>query len=91
MNNKKIKLIDGIFEPTEAIKVLSGVINSKINFHKLEDFSNHIRFDGSLSNSKKRIDELNQSLQDFIALIAIAKNKNLKISIKSDIIIELVK
>lgn len=89
MKDKNIKLIDGTFEPVEAIRVLSGVLNSKINFHKLEDFSNHIRFDGAISNSKKRIDELQKSQQELFILMEYAKNNGKKIYIKSDIRIEL--
>lgn len=89
MKEKKVKLIDGTFESNEAIRVVSGVINSKINFHKLDDFSNHIRFEGSISNSKTRIEQLQQSQQELIDLIEYAKLNNKKIKIKSDIHIEL--
>ncbi len=89
MEDKKIKLIDGVFEPNEALRVLSGVLNSKINYHKLEDFSNHIRFDGAISNSKKRINELQNSHQELIELMEFAKINNKKIAVKSEIIIEL--
>ena len=89
MEDKKIKLIDGVFEPNEALRVLSGVLNSKINYHKLEDFSNLIRFDGAISNSKKRINELQNSHQELIELMEFAKINNKKIAVKSEIIIEL--
>ncbi len=89
MENKKIRLIDGVFEPNEALRVLSGVINSKINYHKLEDFSNHIRFDGAILNSKKRIDELQGAQEELLDLIEFAKNNNKKIAVKSEIIIQL--
>jgi hypothetical protein len=44
-NKSEHKLIDGIFEPDEAKNMLNSLINNKINFHNLEDFSNSIRFD----------------------------------------------
>lgn len=89
MEDKKIKLIDGVFEPDEALRVLSGVINSKINYHKLEDFSNHIRFDSAISNSKKRIDELQKVQHELKELMEFAKINDKKIIVKSDILIEL--
>lgn len=89
MEYKKIKLIDGIFKPNEAQRVLSGVLNSKINYHKLEDFSNHIRFDSAVSNSKKRIDELQNAQQELIDLMEFAKINNKIIAVKSEIIIQL--
>ena len=53
-----LKLIEGKFIPSEAGKVLSGLINYKINYHQMELFSNEERFGKDVSNSKKRIEEL---------------------------------
>lgn len=89
MNNTIIQLIAGTFEPNDATRILSGVLNSKINFHKLDDFSNHVRFDGAISSSKKRVDELQNAQQEVLNLVEYAKQNGKKIKIKSDIIIEL--
>ena len=90
MIDRNLKLIDGTFEPNDALRVLSGVLNSKINFHKLEDFSNHIRFDGAISNSKHRIDELQHTQKELIELMELAKSNGKKISIQSTITIKFI-
>lgn len=55
-----LQLIKGNFTPSEAGKVLSGLINYKINYHQMELFSRVERFGKDLSNSKKRIEELRE-------------------------------
>jgi hypothetical protein len=60
VNVSQHKLIDGIFEPNEAKTLLNSLIDNKISFHSLEDFSSQIRFNKDTNNSKKRIEELNK-------------------------------
>jgi hypothetical protein len=36
----QFKLVEGQYTTVEAQKILLGLINSKINFHQLEHFSN---------------------------------------------------
>ena len=52
--NPEFKLIKGTFSPEQAKIILNSLINSKINFHNLEDFSNSIRFNSDDSYSKKK-------------------------------------
>jgi hypothetical protein len=59
-NVSQHKLIDGIFEPNEAKTLLNSLIDNKISFHSLEDFSSQIRFNKDTDHSKKRIEELNK-------------------------------
>lgn len=57
-NESQHKLIEGGFEPNEARTLLNSLINNKISFHSLEDFSSQIRFNKDTEHSKKRIEEL---------------------------------
>jgi hypothetical protein len=50
----QFKLVEGQYTTVEAQKILLGLINSKINFHQLENFSNEIRFNEN-NHSKIRI------------------------------------
>jgi hypothetical protein len=50
--DQNFKLIDGIFTAEEAEKVLTTLLNYKIDYHNREDFSNHIRFNQSIEHSK---------------------------------------
>lgn len=59
-NESQHKLIEGVFAPNEAKNLLNSLIDNKISFHSLEDFSNQIRFNKDTNHSKKRIEELNK-------------------------------
>lgn len=87
---KEYKLIDGEFSPDDAKKVLLSILNSKINFHNLLSFSNHIRFNNDINTSKNRIEELNNTKTAIIELIDKATKDNLSLKIKSNITIELI-
>ena len=86
---QEFKLIEGVFQPDEAQKLLMEMINTKINFHNLDAFSNHIRFNTSMSNSKLRVHELNETAEKIKILIEYAYKNNLKLEINSNISITL--
>ena len=54
----QFKLVEGQFSPSEAGKVLFSLINSKVNYHNLEIFSNQIRFNTENQHSKIRQETL---------------------------------
>ena len=84
------KLIEGIFKPVEAEKVLLSVLNSKISYHTLETFSNEIRNNGNIEHSQKRKLELTESVTAVKELVKYANEKGLQLKIHSDIVVELI-
>lgn len=91
MNSKyNYKLLDGVFHPSEAQKILMDLINSKINYHNLDSFSNHIRFNTEISNSKNRIEELKTTSESIKELIELAQKNNTQLKLNSIISIEFV-
>lgn len=87
-NNQEIKLIDGIFSVKDADKVITKLINYKIDYHIREDFSNHIRFNNNIEHSNIRVEELNQTIIAFKRFIKEHSNNSVKFKIKSFISIE---
>lgn len=81
-NHHEFKLIDSIFTPEEASSVLTTLINSKINYHRLDDFSNHIRFDRDLTHSQKRIKELEAALTSLKQFTTKAKESGSNMVVK---------
>ena len=81
MHNQEINLIVGSFSPQEARKVLTTVIKSKINYHKIELLSDYERFNTDESNSHKRIAYLQNALENVLELVnkAIEENKSFEI------------
>lgn len=90
-NNQEYKLIDGIFSADEADKILTTLLNYKIDYHNREDFSNHIRFNKDIEHSKKRIQELTETKEQIKNLIKNSKSEDINFVIKSNISIELEK
>lgn len=93
MENKELtfKLIDGEFSAEEAQKILMSLINYKIDFHNLVAFSNHIRFNGDVNGSKKRIEELTKTREEIAEITKKANLEGYYFAIKSTISLELIK
>jgi hypothetical protein len=86
MENKHVlKLIDGIFMPSDAGNVLFDLISRKINYHQIELFSNEERFGNDLSNSISRIKQLNDVKNSLHEIIAYASEKGMSLKIESHI------
>ena len=86
----QFKLIEGQFAPSEAGKVLFSLINSKINYHNLEIFSDQIRFDEENLHSKIRIKTLTDACGIIKDLIEEASLKEMELRIESVIKIVLI-
>jgi hypothetical protein len=86
----ELKLVEGQYTPLEAKKILLGLINSKINFHQLENFSNEIRFNENTAHSRIRIELLTDALENITALIAYSTLNNMQFKIDGSIQISLV-
>ncbi|MFE3868907.1 hypothetical protein ACFX5E_12620 [Flavobacterium sp. LS2P90] len=79
----QFKLVEGQFAPSEAGKVLFSLINSKINYHNLEIFSNQIRFDEEIPHSKIRIKTLLEASEYIKELIKEASSTDMELKIGS--------
>lgn len=86
---KEIKLIDGVFTPNEASSLLVTMIDNKINFHKLDDFSYHIREDRHPHHSQERVVELQEAKADLRAWLNNAKEQSSHLVVKGVITVEL--
>ncbi|MBL7911397.1 MAG: hypothetical protein JNJ41_10115 [Bacteroidia bacterium] len=84
------KLIDGQFNPSDARTILLTLINSKIQFHKLESFGITVRSSGDISMHEKRIRELSKVNEDIKKLLNYAVENNMKLKVNSTIQIELI-
>jgi hypothetical protein len=86
----QFKLVEGQYTSLEAQKILLGLINSKINFHQLENFSNEIRFNENSAHSKIRIELLTNASENISDLIAYSLLNDMQFKIEGDIQISLV-
>ena len=77
-DTEKFQITDGTFTPPEASRVLLSLVQSKMDYHRLEQFSNEVRLGRDPSHSEKRLRELakiESALKDFLASASEAKQK----------------
>lgn len=85
---KRINLINGNYNCSEAKEILMDLCNKNLNSNKLQNFSSQIRFGKDDDQALLQIDTLNKSKSDISEIIEDAKQKNKKLIIKSFIEIE---
>lgn len=88
---QSIKLIQGIFTPSESSDILNEIIEKKINFHKIQKLKisegNH---DDPCSHDKARLSELEASKMRLGEIIKEVRSSGKRMSIKANISIEIV-
>ncbi len=84
-NTENIKLIEGKFSPQDAKEVLIKLIDVKIGFHNLKNFSYEERFGISDKESKMRVKELTEAREKIISVIKQSVIENKKVIINSSI------
>ncbi|MGA9638253.1 hypothetical protein [Flavobacterium sp.] len=89
MTKQDLKLIDGVYSPTEAIEILMNVYNRKIEFHELKNFSSEVCTGISNSAAGTRITELKEDIEIIKSKIKEAQELNKKLIIKSIVDIQL--
>jgi hypothetical protein len=57
-DTQQFQIINGTFTPPEASRVLLSLLQSKMDYHRLEKFSNEVRLGRDHSHSEKRLQEL---------------------------------
>ena len=77
-----VKLIEGTFNVADANLLLMELLRFKIGFHDQKLFRDYNEFNRDNSNSKKRIEILNRSLQEVRRLMASAKDDGEEIEIE---------
>ncbi|MDT0688797.1 hypothetical protein RM549_03325 [Salegentibacter sp. F188] len=82
---ENVKFIDGQFTPTEAKEILLNMISSKIQFHRIKEFSSEIRDGKPAINSQQRIKELQEAREKIITLMKDAENQNQMIDLQSTV------
>lgn len=88
-NTEKLIAIDGIFDPGEAAEVLLNLLKSKINFHKIKNWSSQERFGKDDETAQKRIPELQKEVEKLQVVLGQAQAQNKKLAVRSEINITL--
>lgn len=85
-----IELIEGTFTPDEAREILLELLNSKIRFHNVKNWSSRERFGKPDAYSEKRLKHLMESIKKVQALVSksIVEEKTMTINSIIEINIE---
>ena len=83
-------LISGEFENLEAREILLSLIDSKIKFHNLKNFSHEERFGIKDNESTKRLAELKELRAEILRLLKNNEESDFNYKIYSNIAIEMV-
>ncbi|GGE31693.1 hypothetical protein [Psychroflexus planctonicus] len=88
---KEINLVDGKFTKSQALDILTALIDQKINYHKIEGLqlweSNH-NIDKKPINS--RVEELKNEREELKTFIRSLKNKDVKLNINGVLHIDVI-
>jgi hypothetical protein len=86
---EKLNLIEGNFSKEEAREILMSVFSSKINFHRLKNFSSQERYGKQDETAQKRLPELKKEIEKVLQIVSEAKSTNKRLLITSEIVIQL--
>ena len=84
-----IELIKGTFTPNEAKEILLQLLNSKMNFHNLKNWSSRERFGKPDADSVQRLRNLEESRKKVETLVSKSINEQKTLIINSSIEIKI--
>ncbi len=87
---ERLKLIEGNFSYDESKEILSSLFSSKINFHKIKNWSSHERFGKDDEIAQERIPALKKEMEKLQTLLLEAKATKKRLLVTSEIHITLV-
>lgn len=83
----QVRLVEGIFEPSESADVLLSLLNYKIKFHNVQLLNFEGQENKDLEKSKRRIEELKRAKKQVTELVVDARDKGHVLDIQSTITI----
>lgn len=89
--DKRIKLVEGEFCPSDSADVLLSLIADKIKFHNLQKILIKDEGDPRLIRAERRIGELMEARKSVIESIVKARNEGYSLKIDATVHIEFVK
>lgn len=81
------ELIEGTFKPEEAREILLQLLDSKINFHNLKNWSSRERFGKPEADSEEKLKNLQESRRKIETIILKSINEEKNMTINSNIAI----
>ena len=89
-NHHIFTLIEGEFSGKESRELLLSVFKSKINFHRMKNFSSHERFGKDDEYAVMKIAQLTETLHNLSQVIEEGDKEGKMFEIKSKIFLDLI-
>ena len=86
----KLKLIQGVFKADKAKDILLTLIDSKVQFHQLNNFSSQIRHGNQDEFSLERIQDLKELKKNILKILDYADFNGQELQIDSSINIKII-
>jgi TPP-dependent 2-oxoacid decarboxylase len=90
MEAKKLPLFHGSYSPTQAHEMLSKLIKHELQFHKFQNFTSLIRYEGNCEQATQNIHNLCRAEEEIDRIISKAKAQNLFVHLEASIRLALV-
>jgi len=90
-NIKSLSLIKGTFTADDARDVLLSILNYKINYHQMKNFSSELKTGKEEAVTTERIEQLRKTREQVIAAIEEAVENGYLLNVKADLHIEMTK
>jgi len=84
-----LTLIDGKFQAHDARDILLSLINFKIDYHQVKNFSNKLRTGSDIDADSLRVVQLKNTREQVIRIIEQAAASGQSLKIRSEIVIEI--
>jgi hypothetical protein len=89
-NVASVKLVDGIFTPEEALEILLNLIQCKIQYHELNNFSSLVQHGKPDSVALHRLPELRAEQEKVKQFTQFARQRRCILKITSAIRVEII-
>lgn len=83
--NQNLILMNGIFNPKDALDILMNAYSNKIQFHEMKNFSSIVKEGKEDESALLRIDELKQCKEAILKIISDAEFNNCSIEIFTEV------
>lgn len=90
MEAKRISLVAGTYTPACAQEMLGKLIKNELQFHRFQNFTALIRYEGNCKQATENIHNLCDAQDEVERLIAKAKAENLHLQLKTTLSLSLV-
>jgi hypothetical protein len=90
MEMNKVNLLSGSYSPAQAHQMLSKMIKTELQFHRLENFTSLIRYEGNCEQATENIHHLCHAQEEIDRIVKKAREENRYVRLEASLRFSLV-